>query len=147
MTTDTIKRCKNFTCRVVLDEWNTSIDDPDYCEVDGDLVIAFCPQPDHFTGSAEERASKGDEFFRIPIDDDTKGAVIEFSADQCGTCGSSQYTYQRNEKGRWVVKCSPDPIYDGIERAGDECYDAEGHFLGCGTEFSVHVMAGRRVNW
>lgn len=114
--------CKGNECRRPLETDEEA--ERSYCDACWASVWCFQPNSDidewHFVADDVHDLQPGD-------------AV---SGDQCGSCGGNGWTFEHNAKGRPVVRCGRDEIYD---RDGDED-EGPSSWIGCHGERPLRLM-------
>lgn len=136
MTTETIKLCRNSVCRREIFDGDESTEDPDYCSGCGDLMPAFCSQPDwnQIHRPLIERAAGYEEWNQIATDSLYGGG--ETTGGQCGNCGNDTWVVHEDRYHGYVVKCETPE--------GDE---PDPDIEPCGAEYVVEYLPGRVVVW
>lgn len=115
--------CINRDCGRALFDGVASNEDPRYCKDCGDLVYAFCPNPEV------------NEWFMVAEDEDDLLAKVgdRISGDQCGNCGGS-FWWLIEDDGI-IAECGPGTYPDGTR------------YEGCGAQVPLEMKPGRLVIW
>jgi hypothetical protein len=134
MTTDTIKQCRNSVCKREIFDGDESTEDPAFCKGCGDLMPAFCPQPNwNMRHLPLPERTAHEEWHEIPRDNLYPG--VPTSGPQCGDCGSESWVVRAHGFDGYLVKCEDD---------GETLEEWEEP---CGNEYDVEWIPGRFVVW